>query len=670
MNADSRSSGRAWLWFAVSSVIFLLVLAISPLKDYFREYRGYQTQYRQMLLDRAGSRSEIQAAEALTVGIHQIWNPERDDRVDRCVTCHLGIEDATMRDAPQPFRAHPTTPHTPADLQEFGCVACHRGQGRATSSEAAHGDVSDWGSPLLPLPYTEASCGRCHLGDVVPEASLLSAGRELLDRAGCYGCHEVEGHEDWESDAPDLDGLSRKTHPGWLRAWLSGPREVVPDARMPNFLLSEGEIESLVAFLWAQPSLPSQELGPDEDPPPGDYDRGRKVFRESRCISCHTVEGRGNGNAPELSRIGSKVNRRWLIAFLKDPHAFQPDTAMPRHNFTREDLLDVSQYMMEEFIDMEAPDPGPPVRLAQRLIEEGEKLYRKFGCGGCHQISGGDDRVRIGPELTGIGEKPVEQLDFGERGDLPRTLPDWLAAKITEPRSFYSELKMPVPALAPEEVQALVTALLSLPREPVLERFRVRVPEGSYRPPGRFGRLVDRYRCLSCHRIHGTGGDLSTAPLTAEGSRVKHDWLRDYLLVPATIRPLLTDRMVHLRMPEDEAAFMADFMENVYVDEEIPGELFPEGPPSELVARGRSLFYERYGCQSCHMVNNRGGYYGPLLDGLGDRLESGWIFWWLQGPQRWQGDIRCPDFGLDDEDAKDLTAYIVSISSPKEKSGT
>jgi mono/diheme cytochrome c family protein len=82
------------------------------------------------------------------------------------------------------------------------------------------------------------------------------------------------------------------------------------------------------------------------------------------------------------------------------------------------------------------------------------------------------------------------------------------------------------------------------------------------------------------------------------------------------------------------------------------------------VERGRSLFFERYGCQACHQVGGRGGYYGPLLDGAGKRLQAGWVFWWLRGPQRWRADVRCPDYGLEEEDARDLTAYVVSIPAP------
>ena len=670
MVGDDRSSDRLWLWFALSSVVFVVVLAISPIKDYLREYRHYQSGFKALLLEQAGSAKELRDAQSRTVGIHQIWIPDFDNRVDRCVTCHLGVENAKMVDAPDPFRLHPVTPHTPGDFQSFGCVICHRGQGRATSLAEAHGQVPDWDSPLIPLRYTEASCGRCHLGDLVPEASLLSTGRALMRQAGCFGCHPMPGRETWRSPAPDLDGLSQKTDQAWLRRWLKSPGSLQSGTWMPDFHLSDSETDALMAFLWNQPPTPAQDLGPKGEPPAGDFDRGKTLFRSSRCISCHTLAGRGNGSAPELSGVGSKVNRRWLIAFLGNPHTFQPHTQMPRYNFSRQELLDLSQYMMEELTDPSVPEPGPPLRPAQKAVREGEQIYKKYGCGGCHRITGRDDAVPLGPDLSGIGDKPVALLDFGDRDDLPRRLPDWLAAKVSAPRTFRGNLKMPEFDFTSEQVQAIVTALLSYGRVPVPQAYRVAAAEAAYTPPGRFGAVVKKYRCMSCHQIQGVGGDISTAPLTAEGSRVRRNWLEDYMLRPSTIRPILTDRMIPLQMTGEEAAFLAVFIDNVYVDNDVPEEIFPGGPLPGQVERGKQLFYERYGCQACHMVGERGGYFGPLLDGAGERLKAGWILWWLKGPQRWRPDVRCPDYGLDEDDARDLASYVASVPTAGLASGT
>lgn len=667
MANDTPFSRSLWLWFAVCSVVCLGVLAVSPAKDFFREYRRYQDAYRGRLLAAAGSSKELKEAQAETVHVRQIWVPGLDNRIDRCTSCHLGVENPRMARAPQPFRLHPPTPHTPDDLQQFGCVTCHRGQGRATTRADAHGEAPDWDSPLLPLRYTEASCGTCHLADTVPEASLLSEGRKLLRSSGCLGCHHLEGSEKWQSHAPDLNGLAQKTYPQWVRAWLNAPRQLRPETSMPDFHLPTQEVEPLLAFLWVQPPLPGADIEAEEELPRGDLSRGEKLFRESRCISCHTVEGRGNGSASELAGIGSKVNRKWLGAFLANPHTFQPATPMPRYHFSREDLVDLTQYMLDEFIDPEAPARDAPYRPPQKLVEAGERLYRQYGCGGCHGVAGRKD-VKTAPELTGIGGKPAALLDFGAREDLPRRLPDWLAAKVSQPRSFREGLRMPDFGFSAGQIQALVTALLSYGGGHMPEGYRVPEPKPNYVPPGRFGELVRTYRCLTCHEIQGIGGDISTAPLTAEGSKVKKEWLKQYLLLPTTIRPILIERMTPLWLPEEEAAFLADFMENVYVNDDITGEIFPARPPQEQTERGSRLFYERFGCQACHQVGGAGGYYGPPLDQSPAKLKSGWIAWWLRGPQRWRRDVRCPDYGLDETDARDVTAFLVSLPTAAQAS--
>ena len=58
--------------------------------------------------------------------------------VDRCTSCHLGIDNPDFVDAPQPYTTHPrldlyvssSSPHT---MDQFGCTSCHAGRARGTS---------------------------------------------------------------------------------------------------------------------------------------------------------------------------------------------------------------------------------------------------------------------------------------------------------------------------------------------------------------------------------------------------------------------------------------------------------------------------------------------------------------------------------------------------------
>ena len=103
---------------------------------------------------------------------------------------------------------------------------------------------------MTPAPYLEAGCGRCHASESVPEAPILSRGRALMARAGCYACHATRGHEGFRSEAPPLETLPLKTGGGWLRRWLADPRAVDPNATMPNFGLEPREIEELAHYLF------------------------------------------------------------------------------------------------------------------------------------------------------------------------------------------------------------------------------------------------------------------------------------------------------------------------------------------------------------------------------------------------------------------------------------
>jgi cytochrome c2 len=376
------------------------------------------------------------------------------------------------------------------------------------------------------------------------------------------------------------------------------------------------------------------------------------------------VEGKGNGSAPELGKIASRATRPWLLAFLRDPHAFNPQTRMPGYNFSDSDLRDLVAWFEDELRDFDAPaNILEPLRVKARLAERGEKLFKTAGCFACH--GGIKEGERFGPDLYGLGDRKATSLDFGRRSDLPRTLTAWLAAKVTDPRSFANGLKMPKFAFDASQQRAIVTALLSMPAAPVPEAYRpIAVPQASIVPAGAVGAMISRYRCLSCHQIGSRGGDLSTAPLTFEGSKVNRDWLAKYLAVPYSIRPILPERMPTLHMTPEEAAKLADAVDMLYVDPSIPDDPFAGRPESDRDAAEGGRLYTTLGCRACHIIGAGGGYYGPPLTDTHARLKPGWVFRYLQNPQRWRPDVRCPNYGLTETDALRLTAYLETLAAP------
>src|SRR5262249_17784011 len=140
-------------------------------------------------------------------------------RVDRCGTCHLGIDQKQYADAPQPFKTHPNlelylSSASPHPMESFGCTTCHSVLYRATSfRKAAHvprdeEQKEQWekkfgwhvdefiDTPVLTMNNIEAGCYKCHdASHEVPKAAPLNTGRDLIRIYGCFGCHKIPGYE-------------------------------------------------------------------------------------------------------------------------------------------------------------------------------------------------------------------------------------------------------------------------------------------------------------------------------------------------------------------------------------------------------------------------------------------------------------------------------------------
>ena len=186
-------------------------------------------------------------------------------------------------------------------------------------------------------------------------------------------------------------------------------------------------------------------------------------------------------------------------------------------------------------------------------------------------------------------------------------------------------------------------------------------------PQGEFGKVLKKYECLSCHTINGEGGKLAP-DLSIIGSQARPEWMAGYFRVPYSLRPILTERMPLLGMSDQEIRTAIGYFQMALLDDSIPREIFPQGKlDAPEIARGKDLYYNRFGCQGCHQANLAGGYVGPPLDGVGGRLFSGYIYSYLKNPQKIKPAVAEPNYTLSDTEARALTAYLVSLPAPKER---
>lgn len=78
----------------------------------------------------------------------------------------------------------------------------------------------------------------------------IAAGVKLVDQYECRKCHRLG--DSGALKAPDLKGVAQRLDEVTLRQWLADPQAIKGNIAMPNFRLSDSEIDALLAYLQAQ----------------------------------------------------------------------------------------------------------------------------------------------------------------------------------------------------------------------------------------------------------------------------------------------------------------------------------------------------------------------------------------------------------------------------------
>ncbi len=177
-------------------------------------------------------------------------------------------------------------------------------------------------------------------------------GKMAWQKYDCIGCHTILGNGSYF--APDLTKVVAKKPPTYLVKWLQDPKGVRSDATMPRLGISEAEARDLVAFLewnskvdtngWPpEPLLAKAAAASAREP----VSAGQRIYQENACSACHTISGIGGTTGPELTRVGSRRDRAWLIEHFKDPGALVPGSAMPSFAHLGEEKLgQLSDYLL------------------------------------------------------------------------------------------------------------------------------------------------------------------------------------------------------------------------------------------------------------------------------------------------------------------------------------
>jgi cytochrome c2 len=394
--------------------------------------------------------------QIMPVSLNDDVNFTTTPKVDRCTTCHLGIDKKGFEKAPQPFTTHPNFEfylRGSHPIERVGCTVCHQGRGRATSFQnaahvpstkveeerwgryihkAAYQELPSWDFQMMAAGHTESQCAKCHQGMVeIPGADRLNTGVFLVERYGCFGCHKIKGWENLRKIGPDLTKIASKTSEDWIIRWVKRPHDFRP-TRMPQIwdvrvqetgdqkLRNNAEASAAVAYIMERSETTSY-----PEPPAGNLAAGRKLFESVGCLACHRVGDDRRGlvptalpdgseatidatafrtHGPNLDGTGSKVKPGWLYAWIRNPKGYWHETKMPNLRLTEAEAADITAYLMSLKNDtfMASPRATLDAKVRDQIVKE-YLLAQYTEAESKTRLDGMDDHART----LFLGEKTI-----------------------------------------------------------------------------------------------------------------------------------------------------------------------------------------------------------------------------------------------------------------------
>ncbi len=231
---------------------------------------------------------------------------------------------------------------------------------------------------------------------------------------------------------------------------------------------------------------------------------GYKRITRYGCTGCHTIGGEGSFGpdltdnrpvGPNLQHIGTKVSREWTLKWIKNPHAFRPDTRMPRfYGVTNNDApkdqpkSDAEVHAITHYLFATSTAPtgfvDPP---AKSDPAKGKELFLQKGCMACHSNrayeakdlpkalgNAWNSAYSIDPDKTyGPDQFPEQARDYAKAefgpnlSSMAAKFPSrdqgykWLTNWIQAPETYHAKSLMPNLQLTAQEAADIASWILS-----------------------------------------------------------------------------------------------------------------------------------------------------------------------------------------------------------------
>jgi mono/diheme cytochrome c family protein len=176
-------------------------------------------------------------------------------------------------------------------------------------------------------------------------------------------------------------------------------------------------------------------------------------------------------------------------------------------------------------------------------------------------------------------------------------------------------------------------------------------------------KLFTDFGCYGCHNSPGTDGLPQQAPsLRNITKKVTPQWMYQWISNPRGWSH--NTRMPNFMFNQHEVTAVVAYLN----DQAKTGTYQPiaQSAGGGDAMRGKQVFGD-VGCFGCHAVDDyktdsrvkEANSFGPDLNKIGSKVTAAWMFDWIKNPKNYHMESRMPSLRLSDDEAKDLTAYLM-----------
>ncbi len=178
----------------------------------------------------------------------------------------------------------------------------------------------------------------------------VNAGKMVWHKYDCIGCHTIFGTGSYF--APDMTKVVERKPKDYLKKFVMDPRGVNPKAAMPKLGITSDEADHLVAFLewiskvdtngWPPKPILATAAGVGG----AELTPGQRVYQSLGCSGCHMISGIGGTTGPDLTKVGARRDRTWLMGHFRNPDDYVKGSAMPKVEASDAEIEQLTVYML------------------------------------------------------------------------------------------------------------------------------------------------------------------------------------------------------------------------------------------------------------------------------------------------------------------------------------